>query len=87
VIEMAHIEKISIEAAKNELAKTPERKMGQWAKLVAEVKKDGQARKVTGLSRGSAWGLMRTAKQAGLTARVLEKGTVVVILPPVATRK
>jgi len=70
-----------------ELEKAPKRVIGRWADLIAEVVKSGQGAEVTGLTRGQAWGLMRTAKNAKCTAQVLDKGTRVIILPPAKASK
>jgi len=75
-------QKLTVEAAEEEFAKAPTRQVGRWTVLVAEVKKTGQPVKVTELSRGQCWGLKRAAKDAGLRAKVLDKSTAVLVLPP-----
>jgi len=74
--------RLSVDAAKEEIAKQPERQKGQWTRLVEEVKKTGQAVKVSELSRGQCWGLKRALKEGGLEGRVVDKSTAVIILPP-----
>jgi len=79
--------KLSVEAAKEELSKQPTRQKGQWILVIEEVKKSGSAVKVSDLTRGSCWGLMRAVKEAGLVGRVVDKSTGVIILPPEKSQK
>ena len=51
------------------------------------MKKTGKAVRITGITRGQGWSIKRTATQAGLKATVLEKGEVVIILPPEKVKK
>lgn len=60
----------------------PDRKQGRWQELVKKVKKTGVAANVTGITRGQAWSLKRTATKAGLDVRVLEHGERVIVMPP-----
>jgi len=74
--------KLSVEAAKDEISKVPERKAGQWTKICEEVKKTGQPVKVSEITRGQCWALRRTSREAGLESRVVDKGTAVIVMPP-----
>jgi len=71
---------------KEDFDSAPERKVGRWDEVCEQVKKTGKAANITGLTRGQAWSLKRTATNAGLEARVLEKGTRVVIMPPAKSK-
>ena len=84
---MPEVKKITKEQADEIIRKNPGRKMNQWADLLETIKKDGLPREVTAITRGSAWGLARAAKNAGLGYRILNKGETVLILPPVKPTK
>jgi hypothetical protein len=73
------VKKITAEEAEKLLASAPARRVGEYSKLIEQVKKDKQPRVVEGLTRGAAWGLIRRCKQEGLQAKALEKGTKVLI--------
>ena len=75
------VKKISAEEAEKLLASAPVRRVGEYSKLIEQVKRDKQPRVVEGLTRGAAWGLIRRCKQAGLNAKALEKGSKVLIYP------
>ena len=75
------VKKISAEEAEKLLASVPVRRVGEYSKLIEQVKRDKQPRVVEGLTRGAAWGLIRKCKQAGLNAKALEKGSKVLIYP------
>lgn len=72
---------ITEEKAKEILRKNPGRKIGRWAQLCDKIIKAGKPWVEPGLTRGQAWSLKRTAENRGLTARVIEKGTAVLISP------
>jgi hypothetical protein len=75
------VSKITSEEAEKILASAPVRRIGEYDKVIEAVKKDKAPRLIEGLTRGQAWGLIRKCKEAGLTARALEKGSKVLISP------
>jgi len=79
---MPEVKKITREQAEETLKKHPARVKGQWAELIEEIKKDGLPREVRGVTRGQAWGLARAVKAAGMSYRVLEKGEMILVIPP-----
>jgi hypothetical protein len=86
-VSMVKVEKMSAIAAETEYNKAPERKAGQWKVLLEELHKSGEGAKVTGLSRGSAYSLARTAKEKGFLAKTTDKGTTAIVVPPVKKTK
>lgn len=79
---MVKVETPEADELQKEFDKVPERKVGQWKLICEKIEKSGKGVVVTYLTRGQCWALKRAAKEAGLRAKVVEKGSKVLILPP-----
>lgn len=60
------VEKISKEIFEQEKAKPRRGKQGSWGNIIAEIKKDGEPRKISGITRGAIAAGARAAKDANL---------------------
>ena len=71
------IEVISEEEAQEEFDKITRK--GKWSELLDSIKKDGEPRKVTKLTRGQIAALYRTAKDSGVEVRTSYKEGFVIL--------
>lgn len=61
----AKVEKVSMEVFEKEAAKPRRGAQGKWNTIIADITKDKQPRKVSGLTRGSISAGSRAARDAG----------------------
>jgi hypothetical protein len=77
------VEKVKAEVAKEEFDKIAVRHIGQWTEITNEVTKKGTAARITGITNGQVAALKRKCKELNLPCKSIDKGTGVIILPPV----
>ena len=73
---MVKITKKTENEIRDELAKSPIREIGKWAKICEQVKKSGQSIELSEITRGQAWSIKRKAKETGIHAKVTKEGNV-----------
>ena len=76
------VEKVKAVEAAEEFAKIPERRVGQWSEIFAQLKKDKQPVRITGITHGQVAALRRKSKEEGFPCKSIEKGTGVLLLAP-----
>ena len=76
------VKAVSGKEAEEILAKNPTRKAGLWKELIEKVAKTGEAQLVTEISRGQSWSATRMAREHKLSAKVIDKGTGILIYKP-----
>ena len=82
VICVPTVKKLTAAQAEELLASIPAREVGRWSKIIAEVLKTGTPQQITDLSKGQVAGIVRNARQAGLSARAINKYSGVLLTRP-----